>query len=231
LDEDGACAADDCDDDDALRFPDAMEECNAVDDNCDGAVDEAFDLDGDGMTTCGPYGVADTGDEDCDDDEPLLPGGLTVEVPGDGDGTPLPDPSTTDVTALVELGEVVITDLDVRINLTHTDDSDLRISLSSPAATTIDLSDENGGSGADYIDTVFDDEADTAIGAGSAPFTGTFIPDAPLSTFDGEAPDGTWQLSISDIAGGDSGTFNNWDLIFTVDWPPTDQRDLRPTAT
>ncbi len=40
LDGDGFVDGDDCDDDDAAVNPDATEACNAVDDNCDGDVDE-----------------------------------------------------------------------------------------------------------------------------------------------------------------------------------------------
>ena len=53
-------AVDDCNDLDADINPGAAEACNGRDDNCDGDVDEGFDLDGDGYATC---------DGDCDDDD------------------------------------------------------------------------------------------------------------------------------------------------------------------
>jgi hypothetical protein len=59
---------DDCDDLVATTFPGAVEACNAVDDDCDLGVDEGFDGDGDGVTTCGPDGLPGaTADNDCDD--------------------------------------------------------------------------------------------------------------------------------------------------------------------
>ena len=67
LDGDGVFACFDCDDTDATVNPNATEVCNGVDDDCDGTVDDGFDLDGDGVTTCGPDGVPRNRAEDCDD--------------------------------------------------------------------------------------------------------------------------------------------------------------------
>ncbi len=45
--------------------------------------------------------------------------------------------------------------------------------------------------------TTFDDQAGTAISAGANPFAGSFIPDNPLSGFNGLDPNGNWWLEIS----------------------------------
>jgi PKD repeat protein len=55
--------AGDCDDSSAEVNPNAMELCNGWDDNCDGIIDEGFDFDGDGVTSCGG---------DCDDNNALI---------------------------------------------------------------------------------------------------------------------------------------------------------------
>ena len=72
-----------------------------------------------------------------------------------------------------------------------------------------------GGSGDNFNNTVFDDEASTAIANGSAPFSGTYRPDGSLSTFDGYDAYGTWQLRVSDYYYGDTGKINSWSLILT----------------
>jgi Tol biopolymer transport system component len=82
----------DCDDGDAARSPAALEICNGVDDDCDGAIDDGLvfawwlDADGDGfgspaapLTTCAPPAgyVANAGD--CDDSSNAIhPGALEV---------------------------------------------------------------------------------------------------------------------------------------------------------
>ncbi|MDP7114049.1 MAG: putative metal-binding motif-containing protein, partial [Myxococcota bacterium] len=51
----------DCDEGDAQINPGMTEDCNFIDDDCDGEVDEGFDADGDGVFVC---------DGDCDDGDP-----------------------------------------------------------------------------------------------------------------------------------------------------------------
>ena len=107
----------------------------------------------------------------------------------------------------------IISDLNALLNsLTHTFDSDLRISLIAPNATTVVLSNLRGGGSDNFIGTVFDDEASTAIGSGSAPFTGSFRAEQLLSAFDGMDAFGTWTLRVQDQAAQDSGSINSWSL-------------------
>jgi len=46
--------------------------CNGLDDDGDGLMDEDFDVDEDGVTSCGPDGTDGTADDDCDDTLPAV---------------------------------------------------------------------------------------------------------------------------------------------------------------
>lgn len=126
--------------------------------------------------------------------------------------------------------------LTVKINITHTFDSDLHISLISPTGVSVVLSNRNGSGGANYSDTIFDDDAATAIFDGSPPFTGTFKPEEPLSQVIGTSPRGTWMLHITDNFAGDIGTLNSWSLsiqptTFTCAvFPPPTVTSITPTS-
>lgn len=62
-DRDGYLAPEDCNDGDAAVYPGRGEICNSKDDNCDGRIDEGWDQDADGVTSCGG---------DCNDTDPLI---------------------------------------------------------------------------------------------------------------------------------------------------------------
>lgn len=139
----------------------------------------------------------------------------TVVVVGSDTPKPITDTSTTTSTGSTATGGT-IEDVDVEINLTHTFDGDLDISIISPAGTEVELSTDNGGSGDDFLGTVFDDSAGTSITSGTAPFTGTFSPEGSLSDINDEDAAGTWTLKIVDDAGGDIGTLLSWSVTLTT---------------
>ena len=121
------------------------------------------------------------------------------------------------VSGLNPVSEVV----SVQINITHTWDSDLLIQLEYYDNTYI-LSNQNGGDGDNYTNTVFNNSASTNITAGSAPFNSTYIPENQLPTFvQSFNPNGVWRLHVFDLAGGDVGTIDSWSITFQAPPCPT----------
>lgn len=114
-------------------------------------------------------------------------------------------------TIIVEQDGILV-DLNIELDITHTYDGDVEIYLIGPNGVEIDLSIGHGGSGNNYIGTIFDDEAITPIAQGSAPFTGSYIPDEPLATYIDNSITGAWILRIYDNAMNDQGTLDNWCL-------------------
>ena len=134
------------------------------------------------------------------------------------------DLKTVASTIVVSGGTSFIYDLDVRVNITHGNDADLDIFLIAPDGTRVMLSTDNGGSGDNFTNTIFDGEAAVSIWEGTAPFTGRYRPEgmegdynfrgpSTLNLLNGKSANGTWTLEIYDDNRGRSGTLVNWSLI------------------
>lgn len=108
--------------------------------------------------------------------------------------------------------ERLIDDVNVRVSLLHTFDSDLVLTLVAPDSTRVILSNRRGGGGDNYSSTLFDDGAATPIAAGLPPFSGSFSPDESLSILNGRTQTGTWRLEVADVAGGDVGSLLSWSM-------------------
>lgn len=80
-DHDGFLGKEDCDDHDVNVHPGAVEICNGKDDNCDGKIDEGFDIDGDGWASCAVGATA----ADCDDKDPTVNPGAQEACNGKDD--------------------------------------------------------------------------------------------------------------------------------------------------
>ena len=136
-----------------------------------------------------------------------------------------------------------ITDLDVRIDdLPHTV-GDLTVGIRGPNGYGTNLvalfgaQHDDGGSGNNFLNTVFDDESPNNDQLNeaptNAPFTKSFkpvfnspewdaflgFPDAEtapqLENFDGISSAGTWKLIVSDHGNVDVGTLNSWSVLIT----------------
>ncbi len=129
------------------------------------------------------------------------------------------DNTTASSTISIPVSSVINPNMNMQVcfDITHTWDSDMNITLTSPFGTVLDLTSGNGGGGDNYTATCFNMAAATNITLGAAPFTGTFVPEGAggFNVFDGENALGTWTLSISDVAGGDQGSLNSWSISFT----------------
>jgi hypothetical protein len=142
-------------------------------------------------------------------------------VPGSGDFMsapmlPIVDYQTVcDTLTIADTGNV--TDVKIQLDISHTWVSDLEVEISHTA--TQNIWDRQCGSGNDIRATADDAGTETAcapIHAG--PSNAVFYPPniagaGPLSVFDGVPVDGDWTLCITDNAGGDQGTLEEWHVI------------------
>jgi len=120
----------------------------------------------------------------------------------------------------------IISDIDVSVSLAHTNVFDLQIFLKSPAGTTLCLNMYNFDEffiGENYIQTIFDDEAQLPIEQAQSPFTGRFRPKAgnPLEVFDGQDIYGLWRLRIYDAFEMDRGSLQSFKLMINNPEPST----------
>lgn len=113
--------------------------------------------------------------------------------------TPLPinDNSSFDSTIFVP-DTYCVGDLEVDIDITHTFIGDLRVILTNPTGVSVTLHDRTGGSADDIVRRY--SVSEPADGPGS------------MADFNGLPVGGTWTLTVSDNAGGDTGTLNSWSL-------------------
>lgn len=147
-----------------------------------------------------------------------IPTGTRTVTSFDATDTPkaIPDLGTTTSTLTIP-SAMTIADLNVRLNITHTWDADLDVSLQSPAGTSLELFTDVGDSFDHFVSTVLDDQALTPVTSGTAPFTGRYKPEgsAGLAAFNNQNAAGTWTLTLTDDEALDTGTLGAWGLDVT----------------
>jgi Secretion system C-terminal sorting domain len=143
-------------------------------------------------------------------------GGLQISRCRNGLNIVLNDHSTIRDSVQVVLGNGCnVVDVNVRIDtMFHTWDSDVTFYLRR-GAVGVNIVDNVGGSGDNFIGTILNDSASTPIASGTAPFTGSFRPSNPLTPFNGAFTSGYWTLVATDTAGGDTGLLKAWCLVIT----------------
>ncbi|MEZ4359016.1 MAG: S8 family serine peptidase [Kofleriaceae bacterium] len=116
-------------------------------------------------------------------------GSATIDYPSTDTPIAIPDNNPTGIVSTTTVAEdLSITTLQVEVNITHTFIGDLLVTLVSPGGQPFVLHNRTGG-GADNIHQTY-----------------TVTAAAGLST------QGAWQLTVSDRAGLDVGTLDNWRL-------------------
>jgi subtilisin-like proprotein convertase family protein len=111
----------------------------------------------------------------------------------------IPDNNTTGITSTINVAATgTVSDLRVRVNITHTYQGDLEVSLIGPDNTTVLLHNLTGA-GTDNIITVYPDLT---------------APAQSLGAFTGKAIAGAWKLKVRDLAAIDTGTLNSWEIDF-----------------
>jgi len=128
--------------------------------------------------------------------------------------------ASTATSTLTINDDLRIGDVNVRLHITHSTDTDLDVFLTSPSGTKVELFTDVGGSGDNFgstcsvlPDCIIDDQAATNIAGGSAPFVGSFRSESRmLGTFNGENAKGVWTLTVTVDASGSFGALNCWCL-------------------
>lgn len=146
----------------------------------------------------------------------FLPEQCSTDVP-----KAIPDNNAAGVESTLDLSQIsgTITDVNVKLSISHGRDQDIVATLIAPDDTEIPLFANVGMNGVNFTDTVLDDEAvqslpkDTNQGA---PFTGSWRPEGQLSNLDGKDIAGVWKLRVADTGPSPAGTLLGWCLQLTV---------------
>lgn len=115
----------------------------------------------------------------------------------------------------------LIADVDVSVRIDHTWTGDIQLDLEHPDGTqvrlrkaTTDSGDNFGIGGCEAVEThtIFDDQASAPIATATAPFSGRYQPQSPLSVLNGKGRTGDWRLRVTDASAEDTGTLLCWGL-------------------
>ena len=126
-----------------------------------------------------------------------------------------------------------VTGVSVNFNATHTFDGDLMFNLKAPNGNILNLVNRRGADGDNFVNTTISSSATTAVSTGTAPFTGSFMPDATnavgptgfvsnVTAFSSlySVPNGDWTLAIRDNSATETGTLTSWTVTISYTLPP-----------
>jgi len=151
----------------------------------------------------------------------------------------IPDNSTTGATSNIDVtglpNSLTGATVTVTLSINHTYNDDLEVYLLKPggsittaltgsqlfnnvAGSSITLTSDNGGSGANYSGTIFTDAASSNIttinNSNINNISGSYRPEQAFSTLNGN-PNGTWSLKVFDDLGNDTGSLISWTINIT----------------
>ena len=122
----------------------------------------------------------------------------------------IPDNNATGVTVTMDVAQSFdIADIEVSLAITHTYIGDLIVTLTSPLGTEVVLHNRTGGTTENIITT----------------YPTLTAPAEDIDVLLGENMAGTWQLTVSDNAGVDTGTIDEWCLYLTYEDPMSPVED------
>lgn len=131
--------------------------------------------------------------------------------------------STLEIPAIDNL---VIENISVNINITHTWINDLIVTLISPTGTQVRLLNRSCASSSNFQNAVATfSSAGSAIVCNPQPanaISGNVLPVDSLNALLGQNTQGTWTLRVQDVFAADGGSINSWSIIFCNQNPPLD---------
>lgn len=135
---------------------------------------------------------------------------VVVAIPDDG--------SVVERTLTNSGGSSFLKDLRLTTNITHQDISDLQVTLTSPAGTTVMVANAwwTTGLADTFAGTTWSMSADPLTVVDPLPTSGSALlsaePQESFAAFIGENPNGVWKLRIADLAATSTGQLNSWSL-------------------
>ena len=135
----------------------------------------------------------------------LFKNSTSIPIPDGAGGGVYGLPATSVITIP---SSILISDVNITVDISHTYIGDLKVILKSPSDTEIVLF-EHGCSGENSIQVIYDDAGLTAINCGSL-IQWVVTPLYPLSVLNSEDAQGDWTLAVVDNWNNDIGTLNSW---------------------
>lgn len=129
---------------------------------------------------------------------------------------PITIPTTANVTVNSTLNvpdTIVLSDVNVTVNIAHTWVNDMTITLISPQGTQVQLvANPCASDNLQNIQATFDDSGSTVVCATNPAISGVVKSFQSLSAFNGQSATGTWTLRVLDSFNQDGGAINSWSL-------------------